>query len=173
MNGSVRERGGGDQVAEVRPPVAGQHALQDVGLDVAERRLGLVGDAVGEGPDDVRLEVLARVGGQHLLPRVIRHLGETQPHHVQLYARRDQRHFRLFVPGDPGGGVQGDRIPDERDDLFGYTMLAEELAGRVGTVRLEPLMRAPEPLGEAQVVEDGPEVEQLRVERQPAPVSTP
>ena len=52
-----------DDVDEVGPLVAGDESLEDVGFDVAEGGLRLGGDAFGERPQDVGLEVGPGVQG--------------------------------------------------------------------------------------------------------------
>ena len=74
---SAVERVGGDEVAEIRPAVAGQRPFQHVGVHRPECGHGLVSEAVAERPDDLPLEVDARVRREDGVPVAVRDL--TQP----------------------------------------------------------------------------------------------
>src|SRR5437764_14817525 len=79
---SARPARSPDHSAEIAALEAGVLVGEDVGLDVAERRVGLALDAIVEGLDDVFLEMRgARIGRGHGLALRIRALviGDTEP----------------------------------------------------------------------------------------------
>ncbi|GAB3880381.1 hypothetical protein GCM10027612_07890 [Microbispora bryophytorum subsp. camponoti] len=164
--GPTPARGAEDRVDEVPPSVAGHVALQNVGLDVAERGLGLGRDSLGERLQDRLFETRPRMQGGDLGPLGVVEIVIADAEHVVLHTRGDQRHLRLHELGDAGGGVQGDRRPHPADAVFGHTALLQEAAGGIGAVHLEAPSAAAMLLVEPQVVEHRADVEQLRVETQ-------
>ena len=94
--------------------------------------------------------------------------GIGQSEHVHLDARRHQRDDRVHVLRDARRGVQRDRGPDRVDVGLRNAVAAQEVARGIGTVDLEPLMRAAVLMGQAHVVEHGAGIEQLGVELEPA-----
>ena len=166
MTGLVWLAPGGvpDDAAEVAADELGVLVGEDVGLDVAERGLGLLVDAVVEGLDDVFLEVGgAWVLGDDGVADLVGVEVVSEAEDVHLDAGGDQGDDRMHVLRDTGGSVQGDAGPDVVDVLLRDTALLEELGGGVGAVHFEAVLRAGVAGHQADVVEHGTGVEQLRV----------
>src|SRR4051794_7730977 len=85
-----------DQVAEVRTAIAGLRPLQDVRVHRPERRLRTVTEAVGERPDNPRLEVDPRVRGEDARAVLFGDLVEPVAQDVGLDAAGDQRDLRAL-----------------------------------------------------------------------------
>ena len=86
---------------------------------------------------------------------------------VGLHTGGDQSDFRLEEFGHARGGVQCDAQPDLASVGVIDAALQQEVARRVGAVDFEAQGRVRIPLGEAEVVEHRPDVEQLEVGLQP------
>ena len=69
-------------------------------------------------------------------------LGKGDAEHVHLDAGGNERDDGMHVLWDAGCRVQRDRGPDRLDVALGDAMAAEEVAGRIGAVHLEALIRA-------------------------------
>jgi hypothetical protein len=102
------------------------------------------------------------------LPLGIREVGKSDAEHVHLDAGGDERNDGMHVLRDAGRRVQRDRSPDRLDVPLGDAMGPEEVAGGVGAVHLEALMRARVRGGEAHVVEHGAGVKELGIEAEAA-----
>src|SRR5258708_40045030 len=143
---------------------------EDVGLDVAERRVRLMLDPIVEGLDDVLLEMRrAGIGRDHGLALRIREflVGDTE--HVHLDASGDEGDDRVHVHGDTRRRVQRDRGPDELYVALRDFAGLQEVARGVRAVDLEALGSAAVPACQAHVVEHRAGVEQLAVELQATP----
>src|ERR1700683_534387 len=92
-----------DNAAEIAALETGVLIRKNVGLDVAECRVGLVLDAVVEGLDDVLLEAIAaRMRLHHRISLGIAVLGIGQTEHIHLDAGRDQGDDRMHVSWNAG-----------------------------------------------------------------------
>ena len=83
--------------------------------------------------------------------------------HVHLDAGGDERDDGMHVLWDAGSRVQRDRGPDHLDVPLGDAMAPEEIAGGVGAVHLEALVRASVRGSEAHIVEHGAGVKELGI----------
>jgi hypothetical protein len=70
--------------------------------------------------------------------------------------------------GMPGVVCTGDARPHPADAVLGHAMALQEAPGLVGTVHLEAPAAAAVLRVQAQVVEHGPDVQQLRAEAEPS-----
>src|SRR5207302_965202 len=82
--------------------------------------------------------------------------------------RGKERDDGMHVRRDTRRRVQRDRGPHRLDILLGNAVATKEVAGDVGAVHLEALMRARMLAGEAHVVEHGAGIEQFGIEFQAA-----
>ena len=142
---------------------------EDVGLDVAEGRFGLVLDSLIEGLDNVLLEV--RRAGERLHHRLSLGVGKfvvSEAEDIHLDARRQQRDDRMHVLWNAGCRVQRDRRPHGVDICLRDSALLQEIPRRIRAVHLEALIVAAMRLGQTHVVKHGPRVEQFRIEFQAA-----
>jgi hypothetical protein len=80
------------------------------------------------------------MGGEDDRALVVGQLVEALPADVALDAQTDKSRLGLFVPRDLRRRVQGDRLPDRHDPVFGQPSALEKGAGRVGAVDLEALV---------------------------------
>ena len=103
-------------------------------------------------------------GGGDLVALLIGERVVVDAQHVEFDAAGDQGDLRSHVQRDLRGVVQCDAHPREVGPLLGDAVLEEETAGLVGAVDLEALVVAAVLLGQAEVVEQGADVEQLGVE---------
>src|SRR5260370_4587898 len=153
---------GADHAAEILRPEGGILVGEHIGLDVAEGRVGLEVDGIVEGLDDLFLEAAgARVRVDNGFALGVGEVGKSDAEHVHLDAGGDERNDGMHVLRDAGGRVQRDCGPDRLDVLLGNAVGTEEVAGDVGAVHLEALMRARVRGGEAHVVEHGAGVKEL------------
>jgi hypothetical protein len=89
--------GTADHLDEVAPDETGREVREHVGLDIAERRLRPVLDAVGERGEDLVLEVRPGVGGDHGVALGVGDSVVTDAERVELHPTRDQRDLRPHV----------------------------------------------------------------------------
>lgn len=108
-------------------------------------------------------EVTPRMDSGDLLDPVRVQSGQTQPDHIGEDAEVGGGDFVPHPAGNPGCGVQRDRRPDHLGGGSGETAVEQKLASMIGPIELEPLLDIREGREEASVVEEGREVEQLRV----------
>src|SRR5882757_3727280 len=108
----LRPGGVEDRVDEVDRLEAGDVTSEYVGLDVAERGQRAVLDAVGEGLEDLVLEVRARVRSHDLGAGLGGGLVEGDSEYVGLDAGGDERDLGAQVVRHLRRGVQRDRGPD-------------------------------------------------------------
>src|SRR3984893_16057608 len=95
---------GADYAAEILGPERGVLVGENVGVDSAEGRLGLVVEAVVEGLDDLFLEAAgSRVRANHGFALDVRELGKSDTEHVHLDAGGNER--GMHVRWDAGRGV--------------------------------------------------------------------
>src|SRR6266851_1872603 len=135
--------GGADHAAEIHGSEGGILVREHVGLDIAKGRLGLVVDAIVERLDDLFLEAArARVRADDRFALGVGELGKGEAEHVHLDARGEERDDGMHVLRDAGCRVQRDRGPHRLDVALGDAMTPQEIAGGVGAVHLEALMRA-------------------------------
>src|SRR4051812_33468997 len=131
---------GADDAAEIGAAELRVLVREDVGLDVAEGRIGLVLDAVVEGLDDVFLEAAgARVCADDGFALGLGELSKSDAEHVHFDARGQERDDRMHVLRDPRRGVERDRRPDRVDLGLGDAVPAQEAARGIRAVDLEPL----------------------------------
>ncbi len=83
--------------------------------------------------------------------------------HVSLDTSCHQSNFGLKKLENTRGGVQGDAEPHLAGVGFVDTAIKQEVACCIGAVDLEAQGRRPVTLGQAQVVEHRPDVQQLKV----------
>src|ERR1700723_3250674 len=137
---------------------------EDVSFNVAEGGLGLAMDAVVEGLDDLFLEAgRARVRVDNGFALGVGKLGICDTEDVHLDAGGDERDDRTHTLWDAGRRVQRDRGPDCLDIPLGDATAFEEIAGGVGAVHLEALVRAGMRGGEAHIVKHGAGVQELGI----------
>ncbi|MEU9483052.1 hypothetical protein AB0D83_05195 [Streptomyces decoyicus] len=125
-----------------------------------------MGQSGVEGVEDAALEVGARAGGDDGLAGFRGKRAVADAEDVELDDGCDERHFGGRVVRDFRGGVQGDALPGQAGAVGGDAAGGQEGVGLVGAVEVEALLGGAELLGETEVVEEGPHVEQLRVEVQ-------
>src|SRR5712671_8198743 len=160
---------GADHAAEILGPkrwiLVGEH----VGLDIAEGRFRFEVDGIVEGLNYLFLEAAgARVDADNGFALGFREVGKSDAEHVHLDAGGNERNDGMHVLRDAWCRVQRDRGPDRLDVPLGDTMAPEEIAGDVGAVHLEALMRARMRGGKAHVVEHGAGVKEFGVEAEAA-----
>src|SRR5438128_1925311 len=153
---------------EIAPTEAWYEVLQDIRLYVAEGRLGLGSDAVGEGLEDAALEVRTGMPRGNLGALAVTDVVIADPQHVVLHPGGDQRDLGFHELRDARAGVQGDGRPHAPDAVLGDAVALQELARLVSAVHLEPSPARAELLVETQIVKHRPNVEQLRIEAQAA-----
>src|SRR6202171_1955004 len=153
---------------EIAPTEARYEVLQDVRFYVAEGRLRLGSDAVGERLEDAALEVRTRMQRSDLGPLAVSDVVIADAQHVVLHTGGDQRDLGFHELRDTRAGVQGDGRPHASDAVLGDAVALQELARLVSAVHLEPSPARAELLVETQIVKHRPNVEQFRVEAQAA-----
>src|SRR5580704_9385730 len=114
----------------------------DVGLDVAESRFGLVFYAVIKGLDDIFLEMCrTRMQPDDGLALAVAVSGIAEAQYVHFDTRRKQCHDRMHVRRNSRRGVQGDRGPDGVDLGLGNAVTAQEVPCDIRTVDLKTFVR--------------------------------
>src|SRR3954469_24618215 len=157
-----------DDVHEVGALIPRNEALEDIRLDVAERSFRLGGDAFSERLQNVALEIGARVQSGDLGTIGVADVVVSDAEHVVLHTSGDQAHLGFHELRDAGRGVQGNGGPHPADAVLGHAVPLQEAPGLVCTVHLEAPAAATELLIQTQVVEHRSDVQQFRVETEPA-----
>src|SRR5438105_7590729 len=123
---------------EIAPTEARYEVLQDVRLYVAEGRLRLGSDAVGERLEDAALEVRTWMQRSDLGPLAVTDVVIADAQHVVLHTGGDQRDLGFHELRDTRAGVQGDGRPHAPDAVLGEGVALQELARLVSAAHLEP-----------------------------------
>ncbi len=89
---------------------------------------------------------------------------DALPENIETNTRVEKCHFGAHIGSHAWGGVQSDGFPDRLDLLFGDLVSCEEPTSGVCSVDLEAFARARELLVQAEIVECGSDVEELRIE---------
>src|SRR5215469_2543713 len=163
---SAGPSGGADHAAETDRPEGRILVGEYIGLDVAEARLGSGRDGVVKGLDDLFLERgcarttasrSASVNSENAMPSASISTPAVTSAMTGCMKLRNA-----------GCRVQRDRGPDRLDVALGDAMAAQEIAGDVGAVHLEALIRAGVLRGEAHVVKHGTGIKQLAIKAETA-----
>jgi hypothetical protein len=147
--GLFRPLGTENDFDEVLACEAGDEVGENVVIHRPEGGVGAVFHAVGEGLQDVLLEVRPLVRGGDRADVLGPDLVEVEAEHVGLDAGGDEGDLGPEVFGDAGCGVQGDAQPDGAGLGLSTAVLEQEVAGEVGAVDLEPLVGAAVAFGES------------------------
>jgi hypothetical protein len=114
--------------------------------------------AIIKGMDDLFLEMVSTwVRGDDFLAITIGNIEIAEAEHVHFDPSRDQGDFWLFMLGNTWRGMQSNGVPDDVDGRLGDSVLSQKLASAISAVDLKSLRGAAILLGQAHVIEHGPD----------------
>src|SRR5262245_11483069 len=122
--------------------------------------------------DDLMREVAATwIGGNHSLTLFIREVIIVAARHIHSGSSLHQGDLRMHMFRDAWGRVEGDGKPDFLDVSFRHPMASKKIACGVRAVHLEAQLTFVVAVRDADSVEHGSGVKQLRIKRQAVPFS--
>jgi hypothetical protein len=87
-------------------------------------------------------ETHARIFFEHLLNHLRRHLIEAETQEIESRTEMNQSYFAGQPCGNPGRGMQRDRLPNDIGALWRHLMLYAEIASGLGAIHLKTVVAA-------------------------------